>query len=92
MVEKEIKSIKGEAIRPIGMLNSTDNRCSKTGLGSHLNDQNCQGRWSEREKILHINFLEFGSSALINTTFSSTAHRSKCVDKIRLNDRSTVYK
>ena len=33
-----------------------------------------------------------GSRASVNTTFSSTAHRPKCVDKIRLNDRSTVYK
>ena len=31
---------------------------SKTGFGSHMNNQNFQGRWSEQEKTLHINFLE----------------------------------
>ena len=92
MVEKERKFSRGKAICPIGMLKSTDNRCFKDRFWKPYE----QSKFSRSLVRTGENFAHklsrVGSRASVNTTFSSTAHRPKCVDKIRLNDRSTVYK
>ena len=41
---------------PLGLLLFTDASCA--GWGAHLLDQRASGKWSEEEKMLHINLLE----------------------------------
>ena len=84
MVEKERKFSRGKAICPIGMLKSTDNRCFKNRFWKPYE----QSKFSRSLVRTGENFAHklsrVGSCASVNTTFSSTAHRPKCVDKIRL--------
>ena len=70
--KRKENSLRGKPYAPLELeVLTTD--ASKPRFGSHLNNQNFQGLWSEREKTL---LSRVGSSASINKAFSSTAHRS----------------
>ena len=60
---------------PPGLLLFTDASCA--GWGAHLLDQRASGKWSEEEKMLHINLLEMKALWLGLQSFQKifTAHR-----------------
>ena len=60
---------------PPGLLLFTDASCA--GWGAHLLDQRASGKWSEEEKMLHINLLEMKAVWLGLQSFQKivTAHR-----------------
>ena len=86
------KFSRGKAICPIGMLKSTDNRCFKDRFRKPYERSKFSRSLVRTGENFAHKLSRVGSRASVNTTFSSTAYRTKCVDKIRLNDRSTVYK
>ena len=60
---------------PPGLLLFTDASCA--GWGAHLLDQRASGKWSDEEKMLHINLLEMKAVWLGLQSFQKivTAHR-----------------
>ena len=60
---------------PPGLLLFTDASCA--GWGAHLLDQRASGKWSEEEKMLHINLLEMKAVWLGLQSFQKivTGHR-----------------
>ena len=60
---------------PPGLLLFTDTSCA--GWGAHLLDQRASGKWSEEEKMLHINLLEMKAVWLGLQSFQKivTGHR-----------------
>ena len=58
---------------PPGLLLFTDASCA--GWGAHLLDQRASGKWSEEEKMLHINLLEMKAVWLGLQSLIVTGHR-----------------